>query len=458
MTIDPKLAGRLDDSLELDLQAQGRLGLPRRYLKGQHDQPYMPTKAKAEYKRLAEVAITNWTPLLSDTYSRGLFVDGYRPAKSTDNAEAWSYWQDNGLDARQTVAIRGALEYGASYNLVLPGTLKSKRVPLIRPLSPLRSMAWYADPDDDYPELALLRKGTSFDGTRLIQVLDNQTVNTYAKPKNEGLWRLSKSEEHGLGVTPFVRFRERLDDESLGIIRPIVPLQNRINEIVFSTLIAIQYAAFRQRWASGLVIPEDDDGNPIEPFQAAIDRLWVSDNPEARFGDFSQTELSGHHNAYDSAVRTMAAIAQISPNILTGDLVNLSADALAQMEAATQRKIGEYETIFGESWESTFRLASLAAGNRAGATDTSAQVRWRDTEARSLAQTVDALGVMAQTLQVPVEALWEKIPGITDQDVTYWKSLRESGDVMGELVAQITRQTTPPPEETPSPDTKAITA
>ena len=440
MAVDAKLAGRLNDELSTDLQENGRLGLVRRYLNGEHDLPYMPKGAKQEYLHLAKQSITNWTPLLSDTYAKGLFVDGYRPANAADNAAPWGYWQANGLDARQSIAHRGALEYGAAYTLVLPGSIQTRRIPLIKPLSPLRSAAWYQDDDDEYPEIGLRRRGVTANGTTLIEIYDRKSVYTFAKPKDNDNWILSSEEEHGLGYTPFVRFRDRLDGEAVGIIRPHVTLQNRVNEIVFSTLIALQYAAFRQRWASGLVIPEDDDGNPIEPFESAVNRLWISDNPEARFGDFAQTELSGHMAAYESTVRTLAATAQISPNILTGDLVNLSADALAQMEASTQRKMGEYETLFGESWEHVFRLAALAAGDSTAAMDTAAQVRWRDTEARSLAQTVDALGKIAQMLQVPVEALWEKIPGVTDQDVTYWKSIKDSTDLLGGLVEEMQRQ------------------
>ncbi|QGZ17301.1 portal protein [Arthrobacter phage Powerpuff] len=445
MAIDAKLAGRLNDELSTDLGRNGRLGKVKRYLAGDHDLPYMPRGAKAEYKHLAERAITNWTPLLSDTYAKGLFVDGYRPAKAADNAVPWTYWQDNGLDARQTIAHRGALDYGASYTLILPGTLQERRIPRIRPLNPLRSAAWYRDEDDEFPEIGLRRIGKTMDGAELIELYDRQSVYTFAKPKDSENWILSRVEDHGLGYTPFVRFRERLDGEAHGIIRPLLTLQDRVNEIVFSTLIALQYAAFRQRWATGLVIPEDEEtGEPIEPFQSAVDRLWISDSETARFGDFAQTETSGHLAAYESTVRTLAAVAQISPNILTGDLVNLSADALAQMEASTQRKMGEYETLFGESWESAFRLAALAAGDSAAAIDTSAQVRWRDTEARSLSQTVDALGKIAQMLQVPVEALWEKIPGVTETDVTYWKSIRDETDLLGGIVAEMQRQTVTP--------------
>lgn len=449
MALDAKLAERLDSELRRDLSRDGRLGKVRRYLNGDHDMPYMPRGARQEYRHLAKRSITNWTPLLSSTYTRGLFVDGYRGAREADNAAPWSYWQANRLDARQSIAHRGALEYGASYTLVLPGTLKTKRVPVMQPLSPLRSAAWYQDPDDEFPEIGYRSKGTTSDGTRLIELLDRESVYTFAKPKDGDTWTLSRSDEHGLGVTPFVRFRDRLDDEAVGVIAPAINLQDRVNEVVFSTLIALQYASFRQRWATGLAIPTepvlDEQGQetgeelPVEPFEAAVNRLWISEDAEARFGDFAQTELSGHHAAYESTVKTLAATAELSPVVMMGDLVNIGADALAALQDGQQRRTNEYETNFGESWESAFRLAAHAAGDAANAADTSSQVRWRDTEARSLASTVDALGKVATMLQVPVEALWEKIPGVTDQDVLRWKTLRQT-DPLAEIAAEIARQ------------------
>jgi len=450
VAVDAALAERLDNELEADLRRNGRLGRVRRYLAGDHDLPYMPRGAKREYRHLARRAITNWTPLLSDTYAKGLFVDGYRSDRSGNDEDVWRFWQVNGMDARQSIAHRGALEYGTSYTLVLPGSVQSGRVPYWRPLSPLRTLAYFKDEDAEFPEVFFRRLGQTVDGARLVEVYNAEKRFTFALPKDRGTgWVLSGEDEHGLGETPAVRFRDRLDGEAVGIIRPVLTLQDRVNEIVFSTLIALQYASFRQRWATGLAIPEDDDGNAVEPFESAVDRLWVTDDPNARFGDFAQTELSGHLSAYDSTVRTLAAVSQISPNILTGDLVNLSADALAQMEASTQRKMSEYETLFGESWESGFRLAARAGGVTLAQGADLAQVRWRDTEARSLSQTVDALGKIAQMLQVPVEALWERIPGVTDEDVAYWRTLREESDVVGEILGTLGRQSALPAPSAP---------
>ncbi|WP_329105496.1 phage portal protein [Micromonospora sp. NBC_01699] len=420
-------------------------GKVARYLRGDHDLPYMPKGAKAEYKSLAQKSITNWLPLISETYVKGLFVDGYRATRATENAAPWSYWQANRLDARQTIPHRGALEFGASYVVVLPGD----KAPMIRPLTPLKTIAMYEDDDDDWPIHGLRVKGRSADGARLYELFDSEAVHLLARPKDSGKLTVVRSDTHGLGVTPLSRFRDRLDGQNVGVIAPLLVLQDRISEAVFSLLAALQFASFRQRWATGLAIPTIDDpasplyGQPIEPFEAAVDRLWVSDSPDAKFGSFDQTDVTGHLETYGSGVRTLAAIAQLSPHVLLGDLVNLSADALAAAEAATQRKIGEYETIFGESWEQTLRLAALAAGDKTSAGDISCQVRWRDTEARSLAAAVDALGKMVTMLAVPAEAAWERIPGVTDTDIQRWRGMATSSDGLAALADALTRQSTP---------------
>lgn len=452
MAIPTKLAEELDNKLHRDLRPNDRLGRVKRYLDGQHDDAYMPRGAKAEFRHLAKRAVTNWLPLVSETFARDLFVEGYRTPRSDQDEKAWQHWQRNGLDARQSIAIRGALEHGASYVLVLPGD----RGPVIKPLSPLRSMAWYLDDDDEWPELAIRRLGKTKDGKgRLFEVYEGNEVSTFERT-GEGRYTLIKTESHNLGHVPWVRFRDRLDGQAKGLIAPLIPLQDRVNEVSFATLIAIQYASFRQRWATGLAIPVDEDpdsptyGEPVESFDAAVNRLWISDSPDAKFGDFAQTELSGHHTAYEAAVKTLAAIGQMSPNVMMGDMVNVSGETLLNMQHSTRRKRSELETIFGESWEQVFRLAARANGDTEPSED--AQVRWRDADGTNLAATVDALGKMTQMLNVPAEALWEKVPGITEQDIQRWKELA-AVDPLDALTEEIRRQTAPTP---PAPAPAAV--
>jgi len=440
-----KVAERMISALNRDLEPDGRLGLVRDYLRGDHRQPYAPKGARREFRETGQNAVTNWLPLVSDTYADSLHVAGYRAKTATDNVDVWEFWQANGLDARQTIATRGALEYGAAYVRVLRSVGKS---PSITPLRALRSYALFEDVDDEYPAFFLYRRGhTALGDEEIYELLDDTNLYEIRVSKDGGSQlRIASTSAHGMPVCPIVRFRDRLDGEAVGIIRPLIRLQDRINEVVFNLLMALQYASLRQRWATGLALPEKDildpetgeviGSEPIEPFEAAVNRLWISDSPDTKFGDFAQTEVSGHLQTYDSSVRTFAAHAQISPNILTGDLINLSADALAQMEKTTQRRLGGYEMLFGEAWEQVFQLASIAAGLPIVE---GAEVRWRDTEARSFESTVKGLSTLATDLKAPVTELWERVPGVTPAELARWKAAAEKPDAAALLTEALTR-------------------
>lgn len=422
------------------------IGKVRRYLAGDQDLPLSPEGASRQFRLMAETSLTNVLPLIVDSFAKNLQVDGYRAARETDNAPGWAYWQSNGLDARQKIAHKTAIAYGTSYVLVLP----AEPTPLIRPLRVENASALYREIDDDFPEYGIVHTGLKVKvGNKVRKVVDlyderkRYRVILSSGDTSTTASLMGPPEDHGLDVCPLVRFRASLDDESLGIVNPLIHYQDRLNGIVFNLVTALHYAAFRQRWATGLEIPKDPDtGEKIEPFKASVSRVWTSDSPDTRFGDFSQTDVSGHLRAIEQTMKAMATSAQLPPLVFAQEFVNISTESFGILTDPTIRKIQEYETLFGESWEQVFRLAGRADGNPSITTDLSSQVRWRDTEARSLAATIDALVKMVAGLGVPKEATWEKIPGITDQDVDRWKALAsESG--IDALLGEIAKQAAP---------------
>lgn len=423
---------------------EGHHGRIKRYLAGQHDLPIMPDDADRRriYTALATRSITNMLPRVSDTFVKLLTVDGIRTQKKVRNEPVWKYWQANKLDARQTIVHRGAIEYGASYMLVLPGD----KAPMMAALDPLRSMAWYEDEDDEWPVYGMRHRGRVMIGADETgdrwELIDNTAVHTLIVPTDGSPIRVHRNDEHGLGVTPMIRFRDRLDGAPTGVISPLITPQDRINDTVFALNIAMFFASFRQRHATGLAIevderttipnPEDPTGEPIanpfygQPlaeFDAAIDRLWVTASQTAKFGEFNQTLVDGHLTAIHQAMSTMTVLGQLPSGLLKGDLVNVSADALSSLYDITNRQAKVYQLLFGESWEQTFRLGAVAQGTRVAET---AEMRWRDPEARAFAATVDALGKMVQMLNVPYEAAWEMIPGRTEGDFQRWRAMLDS--------------------------------
>jgi hypothetical protein len=436
--------------LEIRKDEQHRLRRIADYLCGKHDSVYVPSGARAEYRWLIERAKVNILPLVITVVAQNMYVDGYRPAGDDDNAAPWAAWQANRMDARQHGIHRAVLSYGAAYAVVLPG----KPMPVITPFSPRRMTAVYADPvNDEWPLFAVedSLQNTRDGKRRVVRVYDDQArYSMTAKPDGSELAMDGADAvmQHRLGVCPVVRYVNTQDldgDGVLGEVEPLITTQDQLNMTTFNLLMAQQYAAFRQRWVTGMAPPMDANNNPIEPFRSRVDGLLVAEDQDTKFGEFEQTDLTGYLKSREDTIRHIATMSQVPPYHLLGALVNLSAEALAAARDGLDRKIDERESLCGESHEQLLRLVGLASGDRDAWQDTSAQVVWRDTSARSLAQTVDALGKLVTMLGVPPQELWEKIPGITQTDVERWKKTAEQGDAMHRLDGIIDKQMNPQP-------------
>lgn len=433
---------------------QPRLEKIAAYMRGRQASVYVPRGARQEYRWLISRAKVNLLPLVVTVLAQNLFVDGYRPEKTAENAKAWSYWQANRMDRGQHGLHRAVAKYGLAYVVGLPGRLADQSMPLITPKSPRRLTAFYADPvEDEWPVYAVEVKVENVapgKQRRVVLLYDEQFRFRLVGSTESRILQLDTAwdavMEHGLGVCPVVRYRggDDLDGDDCvrGEVEPLFDLQDQLNMTTFNMLMAQHYGAFRQRYVSGMVAT-DENGNPKAPFEANVDKLWVAEDADTKFGEFGQTDLGGYLDGAEAQKRDIATLSQVPPNNLLGQMANLSAEALNAARDGLNSKVAEAKSVLGEAHEQTMRLASLAAGDSAGWTDTSAQVVWRDTESRSLAQTVDALGKLVQMLGVPPEVLWEKIPGVSEQDVTRWQAAAAKGDAMGNLSTLIGKQMTP---------------
>lgn len=427
------------------------------YIHGDHDDPYMPDNANAEYRLLASRSRTNLMPLLVATPAQTLFVDGFRPSRVPDldsptgNPE-WAHWQRSRMDSRQTAIHRGALTYGHSFAV----TERDSRDQVItRGLSALRTAALYEDPGNDiapYAAATVTRwapdpysRDEGEPGTGILWDAKNRYDFEFTSLTDPESFRIGRPEPHGADECPVTRFAAAvdLDGRTVGVVEPMIPLQNRINQTVFDLLVAQTYGSFKVRWISGMAPPVkrnpetgavilDANGNP-EPLPISVNasRFMFGENADVKFGTLDHTPLDGYIDAIDAAIRQWAAISQTPPHHILGQIANVSADGLQAAESALSRKNQEFRVVFGESWERVFRLAGALEGDGAAAGDEAGEVIWRDVGARSLAQVADAWGKLRESLNIPARALWEKIPGVTQTELAQWDEYaqRENADL-----------------------------
>jgi len=413
------------------------LSQTQRTLTGQSRGPlrWLAAGVPPDVRRLAEMSRVNMLKFVVDATVQVMYVDGFRSPKQTDEDPAWDVWQQNRMDARQIGVHRSALSYGASYVVVLPGD----PVPVLRGASPRKLTAVYGD-DDDWPEVALEQRRSAKRNTRLYRLYDAQST-FWVEVDEKDNATVIQEEEHGLGHTPVVRFLSEVDEDGdiIGDVQPLIPLQDQINVTTFGLLVAQHYAAFRQRYIMGWTASTE-----AEALSASARKLWTFEDPDVKVGEFGQTDLAGYINSREASLRHLATISQTPAHELLGQLVNLSAEALAAAESSHQRKVLERQTTFGEAWE---QVLELAASIQDAEADPAASVRWKDTEARSMSQMADALGKLALTLGVPPQELWEKIPGVSQQEVERWKAAASKEDAISQLTSVLDRQTAAAPEE-----------
>lgn len=429
------------------------------YLHGTHDDPYMPVNADSEYRLIAKRAVSNWMPLLVGTPAQALYVDGFRrgsdkSAGDTLGSAEWKHWQSSRLDSRQLAVHRGALTYGHSFTL----TEKSRGKVLTKGLSALRTAALFEDPaNDDTPFAALTITRFPRDGAkgqaRLWDSKREYRVSFKSLSDQDGVL-VTAGSLHGASECPVTRFAASvdLDGRTVGVVEPMMPLQDRINQTVFDLLIAQTYGSFKVRYATGMAPPvqRDEDGNvaldeagqPIPlPINANAKRFLFAEDPDVKYGSLDETPLGGYIDSIDMSIRHLAAVSQTPPHHLLGQIANLSAEALLAAETALQRKIEEFRHGFGESWERVFRLAAELMGESSSADDFHGEVIWRDMESKSMAQAADALGKLKEQLGIPAQGLWSRVPGVTQNEIEQWEKLAEEADPEGQLATALSRAT-----------------
>lgn len=431
MLTESQAIDRAQELLRMRAAEAERLTKIHDYRAGQQKLLALPQGVPTEVRRLAQISRVNLLGLVVKAYTQSMYVDGYRLPRAGEDVPAWDVWVRNQLAARQIGIHKAAISYGAAYATVLPGD----PVPVIRGASPRQMTVAYGD-DDTWPRFALQKRK---EGWRL---LDEQAVYFLSVPSDTyGEFRLDDVQVHGATdngepVCPVVRYREStdLDDEVVGVIEPLILLQDQIDVTSFGLLVAQHYGAFKQRYVLGWIAESEE-----QLLKTSADKfLTFEDHPnDIKVGQFDQTDPSGYISSREASIRHLASISQTPAHELIGQLANLSAEALAAAEAAHRRAVTEIQTVMGGSHEQLLGLAGEMQGEK---TDPAAYVRWRDTESRSLSQVADALGKLADQLGVPQQELWSMIPGVSDNEIERWKATAAEGDALTNLTELLSRQ------------------
>jgi len=370
----------------------------------------IPDYADIEQKYLRDLSETPWGGLIVTTIAQQLQAELIRSAEVDDVTALWRPWQRNRMPSRQRALHRSALAYGYAYTTCLPGDTGA----VIRGFSPRNMYAVYQDPVvDEYPMYYLRVSGNSY------VVVDDEA--TYTLVMRDGRLEFVTYDLHNVGVAPAVRYSNQIDLEGRtpGEIEPFVPVLKRINKTSFDRMLTQHFNSWKIRTATGLDMPSDPaERARVKMLLRQQDILTGEEGVE--FGTLDETPLDGFIKAWESDVEALAAVSQTPAHALTGKMINLSAEAIAEARSMLALKAGERKIGFGDSHVQTLRLASHIEGRTRDAEDFTLTMGWNDLDNRSMSIAADALGKLATSLGIPQEKLWDRIPGVTKEEADAW--------------------------------------
>lgn len=417
---------------------------------GDHPAPEGHEKAGALLLRLLETVGLNILPRLADAASERMQVEGFK-INGKHNDDIWAIWQGNNFDAASRLVLQEKGALSESYVLVDPNR-NAAGVPTMTPEHPSQAIT------EEVPGrygVAPYRMGLKVDiddtqdtPIRYAYILGPGRVEVYAAPtrissgwalRPQWEYQASLSGDNPLGECPLVPFtnRPRMLKEPRPEWWPALRPQKRINKTLLDRMAMQDEGSYKAMWATGTSIPVDPaTGQPVEPFKRAIDRMFVSEDPNAKFGQFEAEDIRQMLLAVKDDVMAGAIVVPTPPDQFLGEIVNVSEGGLESARDSLTRRVNLHKAFDGESFETVARLALKADGKDVPNVN-AMTTNWADVENVTVAAKADA-GVKWRTVGVPDEALWERFLGASPDEIKEWKRQRTE-QVADEMTAALLR-------------------
>jgi hypothetical protein len=321
---------------------------------------------------------------------------------------AWDLWEAMELDTVAGELHSEMLKAGDSYAIVWYDLNMNVRVYAQQ----AEQMAVMYHPDDD----RLITKAVKFwqdEGTQKLRlnlyypdVIEKYvTINpvkanvTYglgdsANIKADSFILYDSPVPNRFGKVPVFHFiNKRQARKGSSELDDVIPLQDALNKAVCDMLVAMEFQAYRQRWATGIEVEIDEvTGKPINPpFNVGADRMLTSGNESTKFGDFSQADLGQFTGVQDNLRHEIARVSGTPLHYFFMTNRDFpSGEALKSAEVRFTKKVKDRIAAAEDVWENIMEFA-LTLDGQSVPDDLDLDPTWATETSRSDSELMDVL-------------------------------------------------------------------
>lgn len=365
------MSGLVDRLVAVLDDRAGDLKVQEEYYRGDLPRLVLPDRTLPSYRTIVEQARSPWGELVIDAASERMQVTGFRvitPEAAGDDdvqsdALAWDIWQGSKCDTWAPIGFTTMLKHGVSYLLVEPGP----DLPLLSFEHP--SVAATLTAPGGRSTAAAIKRWT--DGNLDIAVVwTAQGAQTLVRDRTRGSMDWEPAPEQTVanttGTVPMFPLKNR-PDELGGFRSDLDSLYTTIDRATQSLADRITtqfFASTKVRYLLGVEPELNEDGTPTNAtLKLATDKLLLVENPDATAGVFDASDLRQFIETARSDIGTLAALAKLPSFLLSGDLVNVSAEALRVLNDGLKARVGQRQKWGSAGLSDGMRLALKLAGD-----------------------------------------------------------------------------------------------
>lgn len=394
----------------------------QKHLRGQQPAAYLSAKSReALDKRLASLSV-NYPRLIVTSRTDRLTLTGFRLGDAPQADETtWRLWRGAGLVALSDLVHADWLGYGSAYVTVWAGQRAGRPVVTA---SADNGLTVYVDTDPVTGDrLASVRRWSSRDASHAVEmrpdVIRTYTAGMRDAPAASGAWNITDERPNPLGLVPVVPFTRRGscdDDTGASAVADVLDLTDAYAKVLADALVGSEFYARPRRWATGMEIEEDEDGNPVDPFGEG--RLLQSESPDTKFGQLESSRSAGYTDLLGVLSQQIGALSGLPGHYLglnAGQPPN--ADSLRAAEAQLVSMAYSDHRQLDPQWSEVASLLHLVSDPNSVPVNP-AEIRpvWASPEARTPGQSADAAAKL-HGIGVPLRALLSDPLGYEPDDV-----------------------------------------